>query len=545
MKNNYKNNRKMREDKAKEQAQLVIDKILSRIRKMKLNRSSFDEMSVKLNRYLRPGYDGSTSFTADTSPLSSMANKAISILNYLGNAEDCSWLKLHFKKRKIYSYPTSIQEILNQWLQDCEEVLISLLEEEGAGFYIASQANWADWYIQGCSCMKVDWRSGDENDENIIFYNLPMSSISIDAKDYGEIVAVAHEYVLQEEDAIDRFGIEAIYHNKQEGENILRNINNNDYGEATKPVHFVDICIKRDTITDWQKGLETPYVRLLINKDNNKIIYLQEEYTNPFIVSLVNCSAILPYGQSILWNLLLDLSYYNKLRQHERTGIEYHINPITLTSASFEVTLRSREQIKPGARLAGLDAQTLRPMMVNMPYDGSVKEIIQVRELLHQSLMDQMMASDVIPPNANALTATEVIRRELQWNKRILPYITHRKYDFFMPLVRRLLYFMRDRNILPEFPDVIEGISNNNILDILGVQFGGQLKIMTALNSLNNLLNFLNVTSSIGAGNILNANEIIREIAEDLNINAKAIKSEQQQMMEQQQMIEQQQMMEQ
>lgn len=538
---NYENERIKREDKAKEQAQLVIDKILSRITDMKMNRASFDAMSFKLNHYLRPGYDGSVKFTADTSPLSSLATKAISLLNYLGNAEDCSWLKLHFKKRNIYSFPDMVQTLLNQWLSDCEEIIISLLEDEASGFYIASQANWADWYVQGCSCMKVDWRSGDVNDDRIVFYNLPMSSVSIDSNNTGEILAVAHEYVLRVDEAIDRFGIDAVYKDKIEGENVLRNINNN-YTELREKINLIDICIKRDTVVDWYKDLVTPYVRLLINKNNRKIIYLKEEDTNPFIVSRVNHSDTLPYGQSILWNLILDLSYYNELRKNERTGIEYSINPVTLTSASFELTLKSKEQIKPGARLAGLDAQTLRPMMVNMPYDGNVREIVQIKEILYQSLMEQMMASDVIPPNSNALTATEVIRRELQWNKRILPYMTHRKYDFFMPLIKRVLYFMRDRNSLPAFPDIIDGISKDNILDVLGIQFGGQLKIMTKLNSLNNLLNFLNISSSLGAGNILKANTIIKEVADSLNITSDIIKSEEELMQEQQQLMEQQEM---
>lgn len=530
-------------NRAKDAVQQDVNKLISLVTTMGQAKSQFTAQASRLNNLLRPGYETNGASSFHNTPLSAMAYKTICNLNFLGNAPDCSWLKLIFSDElKIKNLSEQSHQILDEWLEDCEKVIKNIFANGTSGFYNAAFNNWADWYIQGCSCLKVDWKTADDENHDIVFSNINMRDIYVSAENWGEIIAVAHRFSLREDEAMRRFGIKNLYDKPEDIQSALDRCNSRYGEEGGNIIEFIDLCMANSKYIKWMAELTAPYVRVIINVTNSRVLTVSEEETLPYIISRTLSGSHLPYGLPFLWTVVDELEYYNALRKNEKTSIDYMADPIMMESAEFSIEHKDKDRFNPGDIIHALDSVTGRPMIQQLNVGGDARVIADILQHKYVTLTDQLLANDVLPPNSAQMTASEIIKRELQWNKRILPLIESRKFDFLMPLVKRVLLLLDSSGSLPEFPDYLFDTKNKVNISNIGVQFGGQLKNMLQMQSLSDMMTFLSVATQMGCGDYIDAKETLNKIATHLNIPTSCIRTTEEVMESRQQQMQVQQM---
>lgn len=530
-------------DKAKAICEKQINNLLETVNKNDVGKSEFMYRRKILNDILRPAYNSApqrknTKPSNAGTPLSALASKAISTLNFLGNASDCSWLSLSFDYDDKTNIPAYVLDEIKLWIEGVKNKLKHILYDCDSCFYTNAFNNWGDWFIEGCSVMKVDWKSIDK--QKISFVNVGASNISLQCEDTGEIQMVAYRYFLSKKEAYNRGLIDIEEKENTIYSDIAKSIMPARSGEDN--IKFIDLCVKRTNKDVFPEQLTAPYLRVLINETDRKIVDVQEESTFPYIVSRALSGLFLPYGLSPLWGAVKSFRYFEFLSNAEKNYIAYNADPPLLTSlANSDASSRFRK-ILPGEVVPALDPASLRPLFQSMIPTGDVSIIDATYSRRMVEIAEQLYANDILPPNANQMSATEVMKRELQWNKRILPFIECRKNDFMAPIVRRCLLMLAEIDNLEPLSDIAMSTlgctSVIEVIDYLSVQFGGQLLNMSQAQTMIDLLTFVTHLSNMGLGHLIKGREVANKLAEYLNVPLDCIKTEQELQAEQQAIAE-------
>lgn len=539
------NNKKIRNynsylEKARVACEKQISKLIDAIDEMGAGKVEFLRRRAILNKLLRNGYNSSPQTSKNKSDpldsgtsLSSLAYKAISNLNFLGNAPDCSWLSLAFAYEKKEELPDSIRNEINDWIDKIKNKLKSIFCDEGNSFYTNAFNNWGDWFIEGCSVLKVDWRKADNND--ISFVNVGATNVSFRCDGGGRITAIAYSYLLTKKEAYDR-GLITLNENEQQNFDVTKNILSSSFGNDK--VQFIDFCIERSNSDIFPKQLTAPYLRVLINKTDRKVVSVIEEQTFPYIISRAISGQSLPYGNSLLWDNVKSFQNIQFLKRATKNYIAFNTNPPILTSAAHGDSSSAFAHLVPGDILPGLDPISLRPLAQPVTYTGDVSILVNVYNIERAEVAEALFANDILPPNANQLTATEVMKRELQWNKRILPLIECRKNDFLAPLIRRCILMLSEKDDLPILSDnalyVIGCQDTMEAVEYLSVQFGGQLLNMANTQEMLDMINFITYSSNLGLGNLINGHVVVEKLRQYLSVSSNCIKTPQELQAEQQ-----------
>lgn len=521
-------------NKVKKSANDKIDVLLRKFSIMRQRKATFNMQRAELNKHLRPGLSQSVAGTGvveerSGSLLGSLADTAIAKLNFLGNASDCSWLSLSFNQKKLNGLSKDMQDEIQYWIEDLQYLLQHLFGSVKSKFYMNAKANWADWFIEGASALKVDW--SDVNHDRITFVNIGMDSIYIYTDSDGEIVAIANEKKLTRLEAEDS----GLIDEKGNGRATEK------YSDITNEQYltFIDFIVKKNIFFTVDKDIDAPYIRLMIDKEKRKVVLVQLEPSLPYIVSRQQAGLKTPYGQSVLWSSIKSFQYFDNLATNEKNFINFNVNPVYLTSMAHMDTSKKRT-ISPGDVIYGLDSNTLRPFLQQLFPGGDLGAVHTVYQSKYSEVERQLFANDVIPPNATAMTATEILRRELQYNKRILPLIECRKHDFLAPLIFRCLELMFEKKNedVPRLSTLtLKQLKCKNeieVLDYFDIQFGGQLKNLLQAQSLLDLQNFVAFSANIGLSDFVKGREVIEAVSEYLSVQKKFIKTEEEVMQEQQ-----------
>lgn len=528
-------------ERARGDCEKQIDKLLESIGRMNVGKAEFLRRRDILNNLLRDGYRSAPQTGGlqrrepleSSTSLSALAYKAISNLNFLGNSPDCSWLSLVFDYSKKDELPASTHTEINTWIDKIRNKLKSIFYDEDSFFYSNVFNNWSDWFIEGCSVLKVDWKNAEKRD--ISFVNVGASNVSLRCDGGGRITAIAYSYSLTKKEAYDR-GLITLKENDKRNTDIQKTILPSGFGDDK--VEFIDFCIARTSSDIFPKQLQAPYLRVLINKTDRKAVSVIEEETFPYIVSRAISGQSLPYGNSLLWGSIKSFRYIDFLKNASKNYIEHNANPTILTSAAHADSSAAFGRLVPGAILPGLDPISLRPLCQPVTYTGDISILVNIYNLERAEVTDALLASDVIPPNASQMTATEIMKRELQWNKRILPLIECRKNDFLAPLIRRCIYLLNELEELPILSDValynIGCRDTLEALDYLSVQFGGQLLNIANTQEMLDMINFVTYSSNLGLGNLVNGKAVVEKLRQYLNVSSDCIKTEQELQAEQQ-----------
>lgn len=524
-------------EKARVICEKQIHKLLVKVDKMEAGKSQFLQMGRLLNELLRNTYSSSPQTPHGQrpsnigAPLSIYVHKAISNFNFLGNSPDCTWLSLVFDEDKMSGLPNNIRKAINDWVCSIKSKLKHIFSDESNFFYSNVFNNWSDWFIEGCSVLRVDWKNIDKKE--ISFINVGAFNILLDTNAIGNISSIAYSYKLTQQEAYER-GLITLEDKNQKQIDIDSYHNN-------VILEFIDLCISRTRNDIFPKQLTNPYLRILINKTNMKVISVKEESTFPYIVSRAISGQSLPYGKSLLWDSVNMFRYIYFLRDSERNYVAYNSNPPMFTSKSEFTTSKVLKKIMPGDIIPALDPVSLRPLYQPMIPVGDIGSLMNIYNIAKAEVAEALLANDVLPPNANQMSATEVMKRELQWNKRILPLIECRKNDFLAPLIKRCILMLYEQDELPSLSDdvlyALQCQDTQEVLSYLSVQFGGQLLNMANTQEMLDMLSFITYANNMGLGHFIKGREIIDKLCQYLNVDSRLVKTEQE-IMAEQQMIE-------
>ena len=489
-------------EKARQELQSRVQNLLNEIEAMQSMRTDTLIRCNILNKLLRPNISSTKedklADVYESSNLASSAHKTICYLNFLGNSSDTSWLSLCANNLdRIFSVNSAQFRAITDWVQACEKALKTVFEQSDSNFYTNVFSNWADWFIQGVSC----------------------------------ITKVAYNFSLSLEEAIrkNKFELKDLCTSDGEYER-LRKVLTEDGSDSEQykrqRYDFVDLTIIRPKFANWATNffLNKPYIRMIICKTTRKVIYVSEEDTFPFIVSRLFPSVENPYGVSSLWSAVKGLLFEANLHEAKEKSISYHINPVMMVSPGYSADILSKHgrALPPGDLIETLDSNG-RPMMVPMQFGGDLRLIDLAYQQTYAELQEALMANDIFPRNASGVSATESLRIAMQWNRRILPLIESRKQDFLSPLCLRVLYLLKDMNMLPQFP--VELPIEIDPIKFIGLEFGGQLRNMSQTQSILDIDNWISMMAKLGYTSALNIDVIARTLTNKFNMPVDFLKS--------------------
>ena len=526
-------------EKARQELQSRVQNLLNEIEAMQSMRTDTLIRCNILNKLLRPNISSTKedklADVYESSNLASSAHKTICYLNFLGNSSDTSWLSLCANNLdRIFSVNSAQFRAITDWVQACEKALKTVFEQSDSNFYTNVFSNWADWFIQGVSCLKVDIKLNGLKDygrNTIYFSNINIKSTTIETNDTGDITKVAYNFSLSLEEAIrkNKFELKDLCTSDGEYER-LRKVLTEDGSDSEQykrqRYDFVDLTIIRPKFANWATNffLNKPYIRMIICKTTRKVIYVSEEDTFPFIVSRLFPSVENPYGVSSLWSAVKGLLFEANLHEAKEKSISYHINPVMMVSPGYSADILSKHgrALPPGDLIETLDSNG-RPMMVPMQFGGDLRLIDLAYQQTYAELQEALMANEIFPRNASGVSATESLRIAMQWNRRILPLIESRKQDFLSPLCLRVLYLLKDMNMLPQFP--VELPIEIDPIKFIGLEFGGQLRNMSQTQSILDIDNWISMMAKLGYTSALNIDVIARTLTNKFNMPVDFLKS--------------------
>lgn len=529
--------------KAKEELQQHIDDYLNVVNKMVTNQKTALIKSRILNSLLRPniGKEDTKNLKAirDSSNLAANVYKTISYLNFLGNSSDCSWFSLYPRNLdRLFRVDSPEYRAFTEWCQSCEKILQSCFENAKSGFYTNVFSNWADWFVQGCSCLRIDFhprtgQTAEYNNELILFSNINIENLLLDMEEWGEITKVAYKFELTLEQALNRnqYNLSDLCISKEEEQSLRTNLSQDKRQHYKDKLYkFIDFTMSRPKFADWATNfyLGKSFIRMIICETTRKIIYLSEEDTLPYVVSRLFPSVENPYGVSSLWSSVKGFDFERSLHEAKAKNIAYHTAPIMMSTPGYSAQVLSKfgGQVPPGAILEAIDSQG-RPLLMPMQFGGDLRLLEATYQQTYNELQTALMANDILPMNSAGMSATESLRLASQWYRRILPLIESRKQDFLAPMCQRCLYLLRDLGTLTASPidGLVEGIDPINFI---GIEFGGHLRNASQTQSLVDLDNCINMISKIGYAEIFNIDTIARTIASKFNIPMTFLKSKEQ-----------------
>lgn len=286
--------------------------------------------------------------------------------------------------------------------------------------------------------------------------------------------------------------------------------------DAERKLTFIEL-----TSRDWaEKGTET-YVRQIMNLEHKEII-VTEEFTgagsNPWIVPRWAVSAGEVYGRGPVLNALPDIRSLNLIKQMILENADFAISGLylfdddgTINPTTIDLTPGALVPRSPGSR-------GLEPLQSASRFD--VGEFI-IKDM--QFNIQKLLFSETLGrPEGTPMTATEVAARTSELAQQIGSPFGRIVVEFVRPVIRRLLFLLKDRGALKGLP----GLGG----DILKIDSISPLSRAADFEKISALDRFLEVVAARLGPQALQAmvktEETVNELATLFGVTPTVIRSE-------------------
>lgn len=216
--------------------------------------------------------------------------------------------------------------------------------------------------------------------------------------------------------------------------------------DAERKLTFIEL-----TSRDWaEKGTET-YVRQIMNLEQKEIIVTEEfkgAGSNPWVVPRWAVSAGEVYGRGPVLNALPDIRSLNLIKQMILENADFAISGLylfdddgTINPTTIDLTPGALVPRSPGSR-------GLEPLQSASRFD--VGEFI-IKDM--QFNIQKLLFSETLGrPEGTPMTATEVAARTSELAQQIGSPFGRIVVEFVRPVIRRLLFLLKDRGALKGIP---------------------------------------------------------------------------------------------
>ena len=462
---------------------------------------------------------GQTPINRRASFSSAIYGKISNIVSRL-NSQLCDpttkWLHINFSNTtQINGIPLNEIETAVRWLDSCTARIYDVLSDPSSNFYPSTSEFLMDWYTIGTACREIVLR---QDTGQIRFNTISMQNVFIDINGYNEIENVYRVFSLNIKQAYDLWGDNI-------AEDDLRQLSLNKQQDS-KLKEYIEVVMRSPVVSDNVGNLiSMPWIAIVIDKDNKKIVNLQQHFLKPYVVSRFACTSSSVYGISPVWQAMPDIVALNRISKRILESYDYAISPPLLVK---DITSIARYHLSPNSYIQGLDEMnrpTIQPLNVgqNLPF------CIEYYNSKLNDLDEVLMSKDIFDPYDQTKTATEINQRAIWMSQRLRPVLVRLEYEDLNNTIRKLFSLLLSSGQLPSFPFQDVGLDPTQINPLefvlaLNVSFTGNMAQMMKMQDFQNNQMFIQqlaVAAQINPSilDLINLDEAMRSNAEILGIS--------------------------
>lgn len=415
------------------------------------------------------------------------------------------WFSLRFRSDDL-----NANKEAKVWLEDTENRIFHAIQQ--SNFNLEANECYLDLVHFGTSVIVEEIE-----DEEIVFKTVPTKECFFEMDAKGGVCALYRRFKYTPVQIIDKFGKNAV----------PDYIKTKAEAASTERIDVVYAITKRELgkkyeydgpLAPEKRPYEAKYILLQSAED---IGTPQGYYEMPAFVPRWRSTSESKFGNSPSMLAMPDILTLNQLYEMFLKALEKVVDPATLTT---ERGLLSDLDLAAGGLTVVRDVKDLVPFESRARFDVTQMSI----EDLRMSIREAFYVDQLELKNSPAMTATEVsVRYELM--QRLLgPTLGRLENDFLSPLIQRTFNIMLRAGKLADLPDVLA----NSGAD-WDIRYTGPLARSQRVDQAAAVERWLGTVGALAeikpeALDIVNEDEIARDMADVLNVPAKYTNSKEQ-----------------
>lgn len=416
------------------------------------------------------------------------------------------WFSLRFRNDDFNSNKEA-----KAWLEDTENRLFTALQQ--SNFNLEANECYLDLVHFGTSVIVEEIVDGE-----IVFKTIPTKECYFEMDANGGVCALYRRFKYTPVQIVDKFGREKV------PEDIVNKAESSNSNERIDVIYAIT---KRNLGEKFEytgpvAAEKRPYeAKYVLTQRAEDIGDIQGYYEMPAFVPRWRSTSESKFGNSPAMVALPDVLTLNELYEMFMRALEKVVDPATLTT---ERGLLSDLDLSAGGLTVVRDVKDLVPFESRARFDVTQMSIQDLRVSIREAFyVDQLELK-----NSPAMTATEVsVRYELM--QRLLgPTLGRLENDFLSPLIERTFNIMLRDDKLAPLPDVLADSGAG-----WDIRYTGPLARSQRIDQAAAVERWLGTVGALAeikpeALDIVNEDEIARDMADVLNVPARYTNSKEQ-----------------
>ena len=326
-----------------------------------------------------------------------------------------------------------------QWLQDAQQLLLSIFRSPSSGFNSAISEAFADLSSFGTCCMFVD------GEDTIHFNTLYLDELYFATDHLARITTVYRKKCLTAYQAEKLFGFDNLTESVQKAFNSTRK-----YTETREYLQVV--APKRDLEMDPElqmKLADFPFASIHIDRQEGKRVKVGGFKSFPYAPARWKVASASTYGTSPGMEVIDEIRLANAIKKAVIVAASKAADPPL--QADDDTVIGSLRTL-PGGITYVRPGSEIRAVPTGDPNVSDV-QLADVREFIREAYFNDL---DRLPDN-DRMTATEVIQRRQDRLQALSPYVTRVQEELLGPLIERTLKLAVEKGDIEQPPREIRG----------------------------------------------------------------------------------------
>jgi hypothetical protein len=408
--------------------------------------------------------------------------------------------------------PEEVQSQLKEQLEPVNKILFQAIRR--SNLIRAVRPAFID-VLFGVGVMTVE----HDGNGGVCYRNVPIESFAFEVSHNGDPNYTYHRDEMRADEMWDRYKDKSTELNTTNFQKLLKDNPETmvPFVVAVEPMNGADIASKFNmTVYVTREGMK------------GGILDTQELKYNPYVVARWELVPGTPWGIGPGITSYGDARYLNKIQE---TGLKagiLAINPPHLSSDG-EIINNRTVKFAPGSIIPVDSTDRNAPSLTPYPMGGDVRMLEFEVSRRRDDIKKAFFADRFGPPTGTPMTAEEVIQRNNLINQELGSTVGLLEVDFLMPVVRNTTHILaahaKDKNTR----DVMKAVIDES--DELEVVFLSQLARAQRAQQVSSIMEFVTVAVELGnvdprAGDVVNVEKAVRQIATDLQIPDTVIRTE-------------------
>lgn len=430
------------------------------------------------------------------------------------------WFSLRPKIIEIQGQDFNLLELhsMKLWLDRVHNVLFNIFKSTSAGFAQQNHQYLMDLVTYGTAVMWVE----EDSDTVVNFQTRHIGEVYIEEDSNGFVDTVYREFSYTARQAAQDFG----------EENLGRKINECLKKDPHKKFKFIHVVMKT---VDFQRIGGTPsrfdmkkqYISVYLSLEDKKIVRSKGFFELPYTVARWEKLSGEVWGRSPGWNVIRDVMMLNIMEETSlKIAQKQGDPPLMLADDGVMFPLQA---FPGGVIIGGVNdegRELVKPLQTNARPDILDNKIEQKKANIREAFfVDKFSERQGVQP----LTATEV--RDIQETRlRMIGPMTQRiQAEYLNKVIDRVFGAASRRGLIPELPEDVLALGVSEV--DFEIEYISPLAFTQKSNKLQSLNRFFAATGGLLQVNpeliqVLKADDIVRDAAENSGIPVSYIKTE-------------------